>query len=112
MSRVDASPYWTMTWLKPRCCPQEPQRKVTRSIFEPSRDMARAIAQTRHYAISCKLGKKVETSFAHLKRIQRLERLRFTPPKTSCPEKCPSRWWASGALAEIMADRARYWVSV
>jgi hypothetical protein len=32
--------------LKSRCHPKEPQRKVTRSIFEPSRDVARAIAQT------------------------------------------------------------------
>jgi hypothetical protein len=26
--------------LKTRCCPKEPQRKVTRSVFEPSRDVA------------------------------------------------------------------------
>ena len=61
--------------LKSRCHPKEPQRKVTRSIFEPSRDVARAIAQTTQYAISCKLRKKVEMLFAHLKRILRLGRL-------------------------------------
>ncbi|WP_035367143.1 transposase, partial [Pseudodonghicola xiamenensis] len=56
------------------------QRKVTPSIFEPSRDVARAIAQTRQYAISCKLRKKVEMLFAHLKRILGLGRLRLRGP--------------------------------
>jgi transposase len=66
--------------LKPRCCPKEPQRKVTRSVFEPSRNVAGAIAQTTQYAISCKLRKKVEMLFAHLKRILRLGRLRLRGP--------------------------------
>lgn len=66
--------------LKARCCPKEPSRKVTRSIFEPSRDRARAIAQTPDYAISCKLRKKVEMLFAHLKRILGLNRLRLRGP--------------------------------
>lgn len=66
--------------LKSRCCPKEPQRKVTRSIYEPSRDLARAIAQTTQYAISCKLRKKVEMLFAHLKRILGLGRLRLRGP--------------------------------
>ncbi|UES60175.1 transposase (plasmid) [Roseibium aggregatum] len=66
--------------LRPNCCPKEPQRKVTRSIHEPSRDVARAIAQTRQYAISCKLRKKVEMLFAHLKRILKLDRLRLRGP--------------------------------
>ena len=66
--------------LKARCCPTQPQRKVTRSIHEPSRDLARAIAQTTQYAISCKLRKKVEMLFAHLKRILGLGRLRLRGP--------------------------------
>ena len=66
--------------LKSRCCPKEPQCKVTRSIFEPSRDVARAIAQTTQYAISCKLRKEVEMLFAHLKRILGLGRLRLRGP--------------------------------
>jgi transposase len=66
--------------LKIRCCPREPQRKVTRSVFEPSRDVARAIAQTTQYATSCKLRKKVEMLFAHLKRILGLGRLRLRGP--------------------------------
>lgn len=66
--------------LKARCCPKEPSRKILRSIFEPSRDRARAIAQTTDYAISCKLRKKVEMLFAHLKRILGLSRLRLRGP--------------------------------
>ena len=66
--------------LRHKCCPKEPQRKVTRSIYEPSRDIARAISQTRQYAISCKLRKKVEMLFAHLKRILKLDRLRLRGP--------------------------------
>jgi len=66
--------------MKTRCCPNEPQRKVTRSIYETSRDVARVLAQTKQYSISCKLRKKVEMSFAHLKRIHGLGRLRLRGP--------------------------------
>ena len=66
--------------LKERCCPKEPQRKVTRSIHESSRDVARVLAQTHQYAISRKLRKKVEMSFAHLKRIHGLSRHRLRGP--------------------------------
>ena len=66
--------------LKDRCCPKEPKRKVTRSIYESSRDVARQLAQTKQYSISCKLRKKVEMSFAHLKRIHGLGRLRLRGP--------------------------------
>ena len=66
--------------LKSRCCAKEPQRKVTRSIYEPSRDVARKITQTVDYATSCKLRKKVEMLFAHLKRILGLGRLRLRGP--------------------------------
>lgn len=66
--------------FKQRCTPKEPQRKVTRSIHEPSRDVARALSQTQQYAISRKLRKKVEMSFAHLKRIHGLSRLRLRGP--------------------------------
>jgi transposase len=66
--------------LKERCAPKEPKRKVTRSIYETSRDIARVLSQTQQYAISRKLRKKVEMSFAHLKRIHGLERLRLRGP--------------------------------
>jgi hypothetical protein len=42
--------------------------------------MARDIAATDEYALSCKLRKKVEMLFAHLKRILGLERLRLRGP--------------------------------
>ena len=66
--------------LKSKCCPNAPQRKVTRSIHEPSRDVARKIYKTTEYSISCKLRKKVEMLFAHLKRILKLHRLRLRGP--------------------------------
>lgn len=66
--------------LKSQCCPKAPQRKITRSVHEPSRDVARKIYQTIDYSISCKLRKKVEMLFAHLKRILKLDRLRLRGP--------------------------------
>jgi hypothetical protein len=66
--------------LKQRCTPKEPQRKVTRSIYEASRDVARGLSQTEQYVVSRKLRKKVEMSFAHLKRIHGLGRLRLRGP--------------------------------
>ena len=66
--------------LKPRCCPNAPVRKVTRSIFEGARDMARAIAKTDAYGVSRRQRKKVEMLFAHLKRILKLDRLRLRGP--------------------------------
>jgi hypothetical protein len=45
--------------MKTRCCPKELQRKVTRSIYETPRNVARVLAQTKQYSISCKLRKKL-----------------------------------------------------
>jgi transposase len=66
--------------LKPQCCPNTPARKVTRSIHEPARDVARDIAKTDAYVTSRRERKKVEMLFAHLKRILRLDRLRLRGP--------------------------------
>lgn len=66
--------------LKPRCCPNAPARKVTRSIHEAARDKAREIAKTEAYVISRRQRKKVEMLFAHLKRILKLDRLRLRGP--------------------------------
>jgi len=66
--------------LKPTCCANTPQRKVTRSIYEPARDVARAIAKTAAYEQTRRDRKKVEMLFAHLKRILRLGRLRLRGP--------------------------------
>jgi transposase len=66
--------------LKSRCCPKTPARKVTRSIHEAARDVAREIAKTDAYVTSRRQRKKVEMLFAHLKRILKLDRLRLRGP--------------------------------
>jgi transposase len=66
--------------MKTRCCPNTPIRKIHRSIHEPARDVARAVAKTRPYKQSRKDRKKVEMLFAHLKRIMKLDRLRLRGP--------------------------------
>jgi transposase len=66
--------------LKPRCCPNTPNRKIPRSIHEGARDMARDIAKTEAYRTSRCQRKKVEMLFAHLKRILKLDRLRLRGP--------------------------------
>ena len=57
-----------------------PARKVTRSIHEAARDVARDIATTDAYVVSRRQRKKVEMLFAHLKRILKLDRLRLRGP--------------------------------
>jgi transposase len=66
--------------LKPRCCPNAPARKISRSIYEGARDLAREIAKTEAYQTSRYQRKKVEMLFAHLKRILKLDRLRLRGP--------------------------------
>ena len=66
--------------LKPRCCPQQPQRNIPRSIHEGARQMARDITASEEYGVSAKLRKKVEMLFAHLKRVLGLGRLRLRGP--------------------------------
>jgi transposase len=63
--------------LKPRCCPNTPMRKISRSLYEKSRAVARKVADTDAYRQSRKDRKKVEVLFAHLKRILKLDRLRL-----------------------------------
>ena len=63
--------------MKPRCCPNTPFRKITRSIHERARDVVRAVAKTDAYQQSRRDRKKVEMLFAHLKRIMKLDRLRL-----------------------------------
>ena len=63
--------------LKPRCCPGVDARKVTRSVHEGARNLARAIAEDDEWSTSRRERKKVEMLFAHLKRILRLDRLRL-----------------------------------
>jgi hypothetical protein len=66
--------------LKSRCCPNTPARKVTRSIYEGSREFAREIAKTEAYVTSRRQRKKVEMLFAHLKQILKPDRLRLRGP--------------------------------
>ena len=72
--------------MKLRCCPKTPQRKIPRSIHEPARDVARAIADTDAYEHTRRDRKKVEMLFAHLKRILKLGRLRLRGPKAAQDE--------------------------
>lgn len=66
--------------LKPQFCPKTPMRKVTRSIQEGARDMARDILATEEGRASRRQRKKIEMLFAHLKRILELDRLRLRGP--------------------------------
>src|ERR1700722_2056009 len=66
--------------IKTRCCPNTLIRKITRSVHEPARYVARAVAKTRLYKQSRKDRKKVEMLFAHLKRIMKVDRLRLRGP--------------------------------
>jgi transposase len=66
--------------LKPQCCPNAPARKISHSIHEGARDMARDIATTEAYVTSRRERKKIEMLFAHLKRILKLDRLRLRGP--------------------------------
>ncbi len=63
--------------LKPRCCPNTPARKIARSVHEDARDYARMIGQTKAFEQSTKDRKKVEITFAHMKRIIGLRRFRL-----------------------------------
>jgi transposase len=63
--------------IKPQCCPNTPIRKISRSVYEPAREVARAIVKTDAYRQSFRERKKVEMLFAHLKRILKLDKLRL-----------------------------------
>lgn len=66
--------------LKPKCYPKQPMRKIPRSIYEASRDVARNLRGTPDYEFMRHERKKVEMSFAHLKAILKLDRLRLPGP--------------------------------
>ena len=63
--------------LKRQCCPNTTFKKIARSIYESSRDVAREIYQTSEYQQSRKDRKKVEVLFAHRKRVMGFDRLRL-----------------------------------
>lgn len=55
--------------LKEQCCPNTQRRKVTRSVHEAARDVARAVSQTPAYRQTRRQRKQVEMLFAHMKRV-------------------------------------------
>ncbi len=63
--------------MKEQCCPNTDIRKVTRSIYEPARDVARAVRKTPAYQRTRRQRKQVEMLFAHMKRILKMDRLRL-----------------------------------
>lgn len=63
--------------LKTQCCPNVSNRQIKRSIYEKSRDVARDINNSSAYRKSVHERKKVEMSYAHMKRNLRFDRLRL-----------------------------------
>jgi len=63
--------------FKARCCPNTSARKITRSVHESARDVARSVANTAEHQRSRRERKKVEMLFAHMKRILKMDRLRL-----------------------------------
>jgi len=66
--------------LKIQCCPNTPMRKITRSIHEGARELARDIAKTDSFVASRRARRKVEMLFAHMKKILGRDRLRLRGP--------------------------------
>jgi transposase len=63
--------------MKKQCCPNTAIRKLTRSVYEPARDVARAVRRTPAYRRTRRQRKQVEMLFAHMKRILKVDRLRL-----------------------------------
>ena len=63
--------------FKEQCCPNTPRRKVTRSVHEAARDVAREVAKTPAYRRTRRQRKQVEMLFGHMKRILKVDRLRL-----------------------------------
>ena len=63
--------------FKEQCCPNTPRRKVTRSVHEAARDVAREVAKTPDYRRTRRQRKQVEMLFGHMNRILKVDRLRL-----------------------------------
>lgn len=73
--------------LKEQCCPNTSFRKITRSIHEAARDVARHITASDEYEnISRNERKKVEVLFAHIKTHLNFNRLRLRGLKSANDE--------------------------
>jgi hypothetical protein len=66
--------------LKERCCPNTPARRITRSIYEHAREVARSLRGTPAFERSRQGRKRIEMLFAHLKRNLKMGRLRLRGP--------------------------------
>ncbi len=55
--------------LKERCCPKGAPRRIMRSEHEGARQMARDIAATDEYALSCKLDTRINARFSRRVRM-------------------------------------------
>jgi hypothetical protein len=62
--------------LKPKCTKGK-ERRLSRDVDEPIRDVVRALAETAAFRRSRDERKKVEMAFAHMKRIFKLDRFRL-----------------------------------
>jgi len=88
----DARTYLTRTSdchgcaLKEICSPNKPQRIIRRSIHQDARDHVKSLAGTPAYVQSQDDRKKVEMSFAQLKRTLKLVRLRLRGLKNAADE--------------------------
>lgn len=72
---------------KQQCCPNTPNRKITRSIYEKSHEIVREINKSDIYkAQFCAEHKKVEILFAHMKRNLGFDRLRLRGLKSAADE--------------------------
>ena len=87
--------------LKATCCPNEPARKVTRSIHEAARDHARTIAQTEAYLVSRREreegGDAVRPPQTHpqarpIAAARPLRRPRRVPPRAATRPEPPPNW--------------------
>lgn len=73
--------------IKEKCCPNTTNRKITRSVHEAARDVARSINKTDEYKYkSFHERKKVEMMFAHMKRNNNFTRLRLRGIKSANDE--------------------------
>ena len=66
--------------LKEQCCPSTLARRITRSIYEQAREIARSLRGTPAFERSRQGRKRIEMLFAHLKRILKMGRLRLRGP--------------------------------
>lgn len=73
--------------LKQYCCPKTPSRKITRSVYESARDVARQNCLSKEYETKYLAErKKVEMSFAHMKSHHNFNNLRLRGLKSANDE--------------------------